>query len=136
MWVFKIKGKKEKVQIPEKWSEITLDHYADFIEATSKLQKKLQQEEKEDEDKVEIYKPGKKDSESTGKNITDSRNIEGNKGGKTLSQKRATSVGKEKLDTYAKAQNDNRGNVRSKYKTQAQFEKAAKEWWAKKGLDK
>ena len=93
-------------------------------------------EEKEDEEKVEIYKPGKKDSESTGKNITDSRNIEGNKGGKTLSQKRATSVGKEKLDTYAKAWNDNRGNVRSKYKTQAQVEKAAKEWWAKKGLDK
>ena len=60
MWVFKIKGKKEKVQIPERWEEITLDHYADFIEATSKLQKKLQQEEKEDSnlfDIVQNYRP-------------------------------------------------------------------------------
>ena len=54
MWVFRIKGKKEKVQIPEKWSEITLDHYADFIEATSKLQNKLQQEEKQDSNLFDI----------------------------------------------------------------------------------
>tara|TARA_R110002012_G_scaffold307864_1_gene513638 strand:+ start:289 stop:1254 length:966 start_codon:yes stop_codon:yes gene_type:complete len=111
------------------------------VDSSNRL--KYIREEKEEEEPVKIFKPGDKNNKKDLKktppsdaSITKNINIEGNKGGKTLSQKRAAAVGKEKLDTYAKAWNDNRGNIRSKYKTQAQFEKAAKKWWAKKGLDK
>jgi hypothetical protein len=64
------------------------------------------------------------------------RNIEGNKGSRTLSQKRAAAVDKKKLSSYGKAWESNKGGVQSKYKNKAEFVKAAEDWWKKKGLDK
>ena len=64
------------------------------------------------------------------------RNIEGNKGAKTLSQKRAAAVNKNKLSSYTKAWESNKGGIQQKYKNKAEFVKAAEDWWAKKGLDK
>ena len=78
----------------------------------------------------------KGDSAPTGPNITNNRNIEGNKGAKTLSQKRAAAVNKNKLSSYTKAWESNKGGIQSKYKNKAEFVKAAEAWWAKKGLDK
>ena len=78
----------------------------------------------------------KDDGAPTGPSITKDRNIEGNKGTKTLSQKRAAAVNKNKLSSYTKAWESNKGGIQSKYKNKAEFVKAAEAWWAKKGLDK
>jgi hypothetical protein len=48
--------------------------------------------------------------------------------------KRAASVGKNKLSSYDKVWKDNKGGIQQKYKTKADFVKAADAWWAKKGL--
>ena len=48
--------------------------------------------------------------------------------------KRAASVGKSKLSSYDKVWKDNKGGIQQKYKTKADFIKAADAWWAKKGL--
>ena len=83
---------------------------------------------------------GVTESKSTGIEGTamkpSTRNIEGNKGAKTLSQKRAAAVNKDKLSSYTKAWESNKGGIQQKYKNKAEFVKAAEDWWAKKGLDK
>ena len=84
-------------------------------------------EEKEEEEVITTFKPRKKDPASLSVN---------NKGGKTLSQKRAAAVNQKKLSSYSKAWESNKGGVQSKYKNKAEFVKAAEDWWAKKGLDK
>jgi len=73
---------------------------------------------------------------STNTNINNNRNIEGNKGTKTLSQRRADAVNQKKLSSYGKAWESNKGGVQGKYKNKAEFVKAAELWWKAKGLDK
>ena len=48
MWTFQIKGSKREVCIPEKWEEITLGKYAEFIDATLALQKVLKDQKIDD----------------------------------------------------------------------------------------